>query len=153
MKYKLLSLLVALTISSNICLCANWKEIGNKGYIDIDSIKYQSDKINFWMKYLNTGYFKNIKGKKIWYELAYESIDCTNNTSAIIYFIDYGLNNKLIYENFDSSEFTPIAPDTNGETLKKIVCNLNLKSNKQDIKDIPFFITPKQQEVNYANDP
>ena len=121
---------------------ATWVQIGNKLYIDRDSISTYIDDYNssnieqktFWIKQLNNGNdnFKKLEktfNKKVWYVMYQWIVNTKNNTQTIKTTVCYDLKNEVIdyYTTPDVLlTWNRIVPGTNGEFFNKIVSDKNL---------------------------
>lgn len=122
---------------------AEWKQIAEKDYIDISSVKefndgdtyskkrYNRNEKEFWIKQLNdkSSYFTNFEknyNKKVWYTMSKMIVDCNNKTLATKSFLIYDTNGKVIdqyEEEYDSLlKRNQIIPETKGEYWCDIVC-------------------------------
>lgn len=127
---------------------ANWEQIGDKLYIDTDSIEHYSEKyssedtkrFSFWIKSLNDGssYFTKMEktyGKKVWYTLSRDIVDCNEKTIANKSVVVYDLKSQVIdsYEAIlYSGSWNSIVPDSIGELYYYNICRP--KSLKNIIK-------------------
>lgn len=91
---------------------ANWEQIDDKLYIDTDSIERYSERyetegtrrFSFWIKSLNDGssYFTKMEkayGKKVWYTLSRDIVDCNEKTIANKSIVVYDLKSQVIDSN------------------------------------------------------
>lgn len=112
---------------------ATWIEVGEKLYIDRDSIEYTKtysgqQQATFWTKELNDGsdVFKKLEkryNKKVWYTLNRQLINCDKKEIGITDSIDYDLKREYIETYyFGSNSLSAIVPESYGEYLYKIVC-------------------------------
>ena len=119
MKIKVLLLLFALFITTNIVYAANWVTINNSKsdqvYFDKEGIKIRHSKIYYWAKIIpNDGYFYKV----------YSVSDCDNDKIAILYSMAYDSKNKLIDKESSTETFKRIIPNSNEENLSSYACNL-----------------------------
>ncbi len=117
---------------------ANWKQMGDKLYIDADSIehyfeKYGSDgtkKFSFWIKNLNdkSSHFTRMEksyGKKVWYILSRNIINCDEKMIANKSIIAYDLKSQVIdsyEETLYAGSWNSIVPDSVGELYYTHIC-------------------------------
>lgn len=134
---KVLSICLLMLGMSLPTFAQNWIEIGNKIYVDTDSVEqYVDDHGNtqrtqyaIWQKHLNdnSDSFKNIEkaySKKVHYILSKVIIDVKTKKVSYKTIVGYGINGHVI----DSSEqkdilleWSSIVPGTVGETELEIV--------------------------------
>ena len=121
---------------------ATWIQLGDKLYIDKDSIStyiddYDSSKTEqktFWIKQLNNGNynFKKLEktfNKKVWYVMYQWIVNTKNNTQSIKTTVCYDLKNGVIdYYTIPDFMLTwnRIVPDTLGELLYNLISDKNL---------------------------
>lgn len=115
----------------------NWLEIGNKTYIDTDSIEQYVDdygniqrtQYTLWLKRLNDNseLFKNLEklhSKKIHYVLSKEMIDIKTKRLASKTIVLYGIDGHVV-DSFECKdlllEWHSIIPDTVGDVEFEIV--------------------------------
>lgn len=134
---KILVLLFLLSFALPVC-AANWKQIAEKEYVDLDSIEKYTDVYNsrnnniysFWIKSLNdkTSFFTDYEksyNKKIWYKMTRNLIDCKNKTITLKSITIYDLKRQVIdtYEVPDYAiKWNSIIPDSVGEGYYYGVC-------------------------------
>ena len=110
---------------------ADWKEIYQKNYIDVNSIMWEKNTVSFWMKSLNPGNWEPINNKKIWYNKDNVLIDCKKRRLAIKSVVTYDLNQNVINSFEEQNEillqWNSIVPETNGEILYETFCTPNKK--------------------------
>lgn len=125
----------------------NWEQIGDKIYIDADSIERYSEryetedtkKFSFWIKSLNDGssYFAKMEkayGKKVWYTLSRDIVDCNEKTIANKSIVVYDLKSQVIdsYESIlYSGSWNSIVPDSVGELYYYGICKPKELRNKK----------------------
>ena len=131
-----LSLFITLPVFS-----ASWVQIGEKTYLDIDSLttyidEYDSIKTNqkiYWLKELNDGseYFKKIEKEyntKIWYTMTQRLVNTNKKTSSIKTIIYYDLKGNVVF-NYTCPDYflkwDSIVPNTYGEFLYDVVTHEN----------------------------
>ena len=121
---------------------ADWKQIEDKSYIDVSSIKqyndpdtyskkqYNRNEKEFWIKSLNdkSSYYTDWEvtyNKKIWYQISKNIIDCNNRTIATKSLAIYDIEGNII-DNYDVEHILlnrkDIIPETRGEDWYNIVC-------------------------------
>lgn len=115
----------------------NWIELGNKLYVDIDSIEQyiddngniQKNQYTLWQKRLNdnSDLFKDIEkiyNKKVHYTLCKDILDVKTKKITPKAIIVYGMNGNVI-KSFEFKdilmEWRSIVPDTVGEVEFEIV--------------------------------
>jgi len=119
------------------CFAKNWMQVGNKSYMDTDSIEQyiddhgnkQENQYCFWVKHLNNGdeYFKKIEktyNKKVHYMLSKIIVDTYKNRLATKCSIVYDINGSSLFSNEQLDfmlEWQSIVPDTVGEAEMEIV--------------------------------
>ena len=116
---------------------SNWVQIGNKMYIDTNSVRkenyFNSNYNNYysvWIKWLNDGSKKflnteNYYKTKIWYTLQQNYIDCKNKRLSWKSYIAYDLKGNVvesITQNDYNLLFYSIAPGTTGDLMYGYVC-------------------------------
>lgn len=116
---------------------SNWIQIGNKMYIDTNSVRkenyFNSNYNNYysvWIKRLNDGskpfldtesYYKT----KIWFSLQQYYVDCQNKRAAFKGYINYDLKSNAVGQNTREDynlSFDNIAPGTTGDLMYGFVC-------------------------------
>lgn len=135
---KLNLLLIGLIISILPTFAtSNWVQIGNKIYIDTNSVRkenyFNSNYNNYysvWIKRLNDGskpfldtesYYKT----KIWFSLQQYYVDCQNKRAAFKGYINYDLKSNAVGQNTREDynlSFDNIAPGTTGDLMYGFVC-------------------------------
>ena len=135
---KLNLLLIGLIISILPTFAtSNWIQIGNKMYIDTNSVRkenyFNSNYNNYysvWIKRLNDGskpfldtesYYKT----KIWFSLQQYYVDCQNKRAAFKGYINYDLKSNAVGQNTREDynfSFDNIAPGTTGDLMYGFVC-------------------------------
>lgn len=137
---KKILIILLLTIATILpTFATNWVQVGEKQYIDIDTIEPYIDDYGhavpnqylFWRKTLNNGNFKMLEktlNKKIWYSLSKCVIDVSRKTWAIKFFVVYDLKDKAITQNEYNGvlmDWQSIIPNTVGDLelyiVKKII--------------------------------
>ncbi len=129
MKKKIFVLVVLCSVVLPV-FAANWKQIGEKEYIDASSIKPYNDrnKKEFWVKSLYDGSLKDIEIKyniKIAYFINNYIIDCNNKTISLKSWAMYDTNNDWqLGENIPDKKMQKgkIVPETKSELYYKYVC-------------------------------
>lgn len=135
---KLNLLLIGLIISILPTFAtSNWVQIGNKMYIDTNSVRkenyFNSNYNNYysvWIKWLNDGSknflnTENYYKTKIWYTLQQNYIDCKNKRLSWKSYIIYDLKGNIVEsktQNDYNFLFESIAPDTTGDLMYGFVC-------------------------------
>lgn len=131
-----LSLFITLPVFS-----ASWVQIGEKTYLDIDSLttyidEYDSIKTNqkiYWLKKLNDGseYFKKIEkeyNSKIWYTMTQRLVNTNKKTSSVKTIIYYDLKGNVV-SSYTFPDYLlkwdSIVPNTYGEFLYDVVTHEN----------------------------
>ena len=131
-----LSLFITLPVFS-----ASWVQIGEKTYLDIDSLttyidEYDSIKTNqkiYWLKELNDGseYFKKIEkeyNSKIWYTMTQRLVNTNKKTSSVKTIIYYDLKGNVV-SSYTFPDYLlkwdSIVPNTYGEFLYDVVTHEN----------------------------
>lgn len=134
---KILVLLFFLLFTLPVC-AANWKQIDDKKYVDLDSIEKYTDRYDsrkneiysFWIKSLNdkSSLFTDLEkqyNKKIWYQMTRNLVDCKNKTISLKSITTYDLNGYTI-ETFETPDYsikwTSIVPDSIGEGYYYGIC-------------------------------
>ena len=105
---------------------ADWFEIMDKLYLDLDTIEFQQKKqVTFWFKALNTDKELELEGKKIWYSVNKYTIDCKNKTIQDKAFYFYDLKGSEIAGTHEpSEEVRPIVPGTKADGWEMLMCRL-----------------------------
>ena len=134
---KLNLLLIGLIISILPTFAtSNWVQIGNKMYIDTNSVRkenyFNSNYNNYysvWIKWLNDGSnflnTENYYKTKIWYTLQQNYIDCKNKRLSWKSYIIYDLKGNIVESKTQNNYnflFESIAPDTTGDLMYGFVC-------------------------------
>jgi hypothetical protein len=123
---------------------AEWFSIGedragNEFFFDLDSLMQRSGRIKTWMKalYSDEGRKERIRERiirqasvehyeRLSYALELQEIDCVRKEFRILAYADYssdgGILHKTILDQKPSQGWEPIAPDSMGEVIDKIVC-------------------------------
>lgn len=129
---KLIVVLILLFV--NASFGAEWLELYSKTYLDTESIKfyYSQQKVSFWLKVLNNGKIEPFEGKKVWYAMTKNTIDCANNKIRNDAFWLYDLKGSQIGGTSIAEEsFGDIIPGTQAEDWAYLTCRLmNTKPNK-----------------------
>lgn len=133
---------------------AEWFSIGedkagNELFFDLDSTIQRSGIIKTWMKaiYSNEGRKERIRERiirqasvesyeRLSYALELQEIDCVRKEFRILAYADYssdgGILHRSILDQKPSQGWEPIAPDSMGEVIDKIVCpSTPLQKKKQ----------------------
>ncbi len=134
---KILLLFLAILILP--AYSANWKQISEKEYVDIDSIEKYEDSFStkkreaysFWIKGLNdkSSFFTELEKyhkKKIWYILSKDLIDCKNKAFSFKAYALYGLDGSIITSQETPDyriEWNSIVPDSIGERNYYGICS------------------------------
>ncbi len=132
-KFLIILLLTIATVLPTFA--TNWVQVGDKTYIDIDTIEpFVNDygqvipnQYSYWEKTLNNGDFKKLEkqyNKKIWYMLSKNVIDLKRKTSAIKFSVLYDLKENSIdpLEIMSSlMNWQSIVPNTVGELKYMII--------------------------------
>lgn len=134
---NLFLLLLLLLFALPVC-AANWKQIDDKEYVDLDSIEQYNEIYNlrssnvqsFWIKSLNdkSSYFTDLEkrlDKKVWYNMTRYLVNCTNKTIGLKSITTYDLKGQTL-ENYEVSnyliEWSSVVPDSRGEGYYYGVC-------------------------------
>lgn len=115
--------LLCLLVSS--CYAVEWIEIMPKWYIDKESYFYNDETFTAtaWLKILNNGQFKDIKGQKIWYSLTKEEALCGERKTRMLKSYAYNLKSQVIVKiDTPEREYREIIPSTMTELIYKILC-------------------------------
>jgi len=119
-KIKLFSALTLYSLAA-IANAANWVET-NGVYIDTDSFKRHGDSTEFWVM---TPYSKSkiLKVGKYQADQTRELIEikCRESLMRQVYFVAY-YRSELVTSRASSMQFTPIIPDSLGDSLYRAVC-------------------------------
>lgn len=103
-----------------------WYEFAHKSYIDLDSVsEYQYTK-RAWLKLLNPGDWELINNKKIWFEMEYVEVICSNQAPKYrpIHYTAYDLNyNVLKTWEYNDAPFTYVVPGSVGASRVKAICD------------------------------
>ena len=129
MKNAVIALILILFAFGSPVLASNWMQIGDKDYIDLDSVKYSDGFSYYWAKYLNDGSntFKNIN-KDIWFVLMYQIINCDNRTEANSIISAYNLKGDNLGELKEPNlRFDLFTPDSPVDKAFNYVCNQDKK--------------------------
>lgn len=135
---KILLLFYICFIFAMPVFAANWKQIDEKIYVDFDSIErytgisnYENSRqYSFWIKSLNdsSSYFAKLEkhtGKKVWYTLSRDIVDCDEKMIANKSIVIYDLKSQVIdssEEYIYSGSWNSIAPDSIGELYYNLIC-------------------------------
>ncbi len=139
-KYIIFLLVLFITFVGNVTLAANWREIDNKTYIDMDSVNIElepltnSKIISFWVKSLNnkSSYYIALEKKykqKIWFEKTMYKINIDSRNISVDYWVVYDLNGIPIINHNWITKWVPIIPDTIGDFLYNIAQIISSKSD------------------------
>ena len=110
---------------------AEWFMLHSDGYIDTSSINaYESRYASYWIKLMKSGEDKTSEGKPIHHILINIISDCKTKNSASKSWVKYDSRGNSI-DSFDAPNytyislynFTPIVPDSVGETWHNFACN------------------------------
>ncbi len=116
---------------------SSWVQIGDKAYIDCDSLSVYVDDYNiqhkeqkiFWLKSLNDGgeIYKRIEKEfntKIWYIMTQYIVNTSNKTNSIKSLLYYDLKGNVVF-NYTVKDvhlqWESIVPNTNSEFFYDIV--------------------------------
>ena len=146
---KKILMILLLTIATILPTYAtNWVQVGQKVYMDIDTIEPFIDDYGhvvpnqylFWRKTLNDGNFKALEktlNKKIWYSLSKCVVDINRKSWATKFFVIYDLKDKPItQEEYNSAlmDWQSIIPNTVGDlelyTVKKFINGKSLEEQE-----------------------
>lgn len=112
-------------LSCNFCLAANWVEYGYKTYIDLSSWSRNGNYVSAWVKRLNTGDWELVNNKKVWYSIEYIEAACSTRKLSINSAVKYDLKGNVISsDDFGSTYFHKVIPDSIGEDLYYSLCSL-----------------------------
>ena len=139
-KKLILSIIFSLFCLLPVVAAPNWVQIGNKMYIDTNSVRkenYSNSNYNnyysVWIKRLNDGskpfldtesYYKT----KIWFSLQQYYVDCQNKRAAFKGYINYDLKSNAVGQNTREDynlSFDNIAPGTTGDLMYGFVCQIS----------------------------
>lgn len=122
-------ILICLCLLFSCCFGAEWFEIDNKTYLDLNSIKLKTSSVVFWLKSLNNKDIPDFDGKKVWYVMNKNEIDCYDNKIKSLAFYVYDLQGKQINGTDEADKFSEIIPGTKAEEWKELLCTY--KKNQQ----------------------
>lgn len=115
---------------------AEWVELFEKKYIDIESIDVNKNYkiVKFWTKNLRKDpkeKFPNYMGKMVdyWFTMDYWNIDCANKKSRIVSYNVYDLNQKIIYSDDKNLDWNNIIPETYADGYYRFFCMVDFKEN------------------------
>lgn len=104
---------------------ADWFEIMDKIYLDLDTIEFNQRKkqVTFWFKALNKDKELEHEGKKIWFSVNKYTIDCKNKTlqSKAFYIFDMK-GSEIAGTHEPTSEVRPIIPGTRADGWEMLMC-------------------------------
>lgn len=118
---------------------SNWVQVGEKVYIDTNSIRKEENSISkysYWYKWLNdkSELFslgeKSFPDKKIWYILQQEIIDCEKKQATVKSHYTYDINNFVLFtETYPEykQNWMSIPPDSFLDLCYNYICNKNNK--------------------------
>lgn len=107
------------------CFAVNWVECGYKTYIDLSSWRKNGNYVSAWFKLLNTGNWKLIDNKKVWFSIRYIVADCNSRTYSLNSVTSYDLQGNVIRsDDFQSLDFQHVVPGTIGEDMYYTMCSL-----------------------------
>jgi len=132
-KVLILFLLMFLSVPA---FAANWVEIFEKKYVDIESIMTDNQYkiVKFWTKNLRKDpkeKFPNYYGQMVdyWFSMNYWNIDCTNKKSRIVSYNVYDLNQKIIYSDDNNLDWNEIIPETYADGYYRLFCLVPFDNN------------------------
>ena len=133
-------LLFLLTFSMLQVQAANWIQVDDKMYMDVDSIEYfvsdgqynqRNNQYSFWVKSLNDGSdnYKQLEkhfNKKVWYSLSKYVVDINTQKIAQKTSVLYAVNEKQPLDSYEEQFDTllcwqTIVPNSVGELMFNIV--------------------------------
>ena len=125
--------MLLLLVFASPVFAACWGEIFEKQYLDLESIKPNSENntISFWIKKYN----KDIKqllpmtNQKYLYSISRWNIDCTNQKSRISSMAVYDLKENLIYSDDFVPDWNSIIPGTYADAFYRIFCLVPFDKN------------------------
>lgn len=152
---KLLLTVVVLFLLSAQCLAANWERVcstaGNVLFCDKDSVVFDvqesmvnsgeytvnKNKCYVWLKTIyDKAYVKRIFKDNTAYSLEYLGLDLVNNRINTGEVIWYNQDGGVVTSSKGLKEWSPIAPDSVGEAIKKYVENY-INSHTKEIEQRP----------------
>lgn len=112
---------------------------GNELFFDVESLVQHAGIVKTWMKaiYSDEGRKERIKDRvirkasveryeRLSYALELQEIDCVRKTFRILAYADYSSDGKILHKSImdlqPSEGWEPIAPDSMGEVVNKMVC-------------------------------
>ena len=133
-------LLFLLTFSMLQVQAANWIQVDDKMYMDVDSIEYfvsdgqynqRNNQYSFWVKSLNDGSdnYKQLEkhfNKKVWYSLSKYVVDINTQKIAQKTSVLYAVNEKQPLDSYEEQfdtllRWQTIVPNSVGELMFNIV--------------------------------
>ncbi|MBR6099436.1 hypothetical protein IKP85_06785 [bacterium] len=131
---KILILILLLFVTTPV-FAAQWLELFEKKYIDIESIDVNENYkiVKFWTKNLRKDpkeKFPNYMGKMTdyWYSMNRWNIDCINQKSRIETYTVYDLKQNIIYSD-NNVDWNPIIPETYADGYYRVFCMVDFKEN------------------------
>lgn len=105
---------------------ANWvagpvDRQGSKLYVDSESVRKSNGKVQIWIK-MDHSEDKTIRireSRELW------SYDCDERTSATLHYTHYNANGTIAASKSKSDSpfnYTPVVPETFGETAMRVAC-------------------------------
>lgn len=121
---KYVILLFIVFTFQGITLAADWNEIVDKHYIDMDSIqKTNWGGMVFWVKQLNPGTWQAINNKKVWYRMTRIELFCSSKSIRTQTMVNYDFNREVIDQSDNPSYKTEnIVPESVGELYYDFIC-------------------------------
>lgn len=117
--------LALLCLLFSCCYAAEWVELMPKWYIDKESYFYNDETFvaSAWLKILNNGQIRDIKGQKIWYSLTKEEALCGERKTRMTKSLAYNLKSEVVL-SVDAPErrYEEIIPSSVSELIYKVLC-------------------------------
>lgn len=134
MKKILTSSIITMLLSLQflpVCFAANWVEIFEKQYLDIENVKTNKshNTIQFWVKTLRKDPKELFDNKPYWFMINKWNIDCDNKYSRIESVNVYDLKGKNIYSDSYIPKWNDIIPDTYADGYYRLFCLIPFEQN------------------------
>lgn len=132
MKRILTSIIITILLSLQFLpvFAANWTEIFEKQYVDLESIKInkKDNTVQFWVKALRKDPKELFDDKPYWYMINKWNISCYKY-SRIESINVYDLNEKIIYSDSYIPKWNDIIPDTYADGYYRLFCLIPFEQN------------------------
>ena len=138
--FRIILLIMLLVINIMPASAITWLHYGANRYIDMDSIKKQSNYIYYTHKIYNDGRFEH----NVYYSIEYCCVDTDKRLFKIIRIIDFDRQNRIIDDYAGSNTFRNIIPKSFSDNALYIVQGYaNGTITRADFKSIEDFLNAK----------